>query len=75
MALEESINGPKPEKYQGSEIEEIIIEGETMIFREVRVLLKNGSHITLNPGLNLSQFAIKPQIIASRGKWAKIPSG
>ena len=68
----EECGSKEPEKYLGKEIEEIIIEGGTAIFQEVRILLKCGTHITLNPKLHLSEYSIRPQIIAIRGKWAKI---
>lgn len=61
----------KPEKYLGSEIEEIVIEGGEKIFREVRILLKSGIHISLRARLDVSAGGIRPDIVASRGKWMK----
>ena len=67
MAQQEESMGKPPEKYVGDEIEEIIIDGGKQVFREVKILLKNGTHITLNARLDIDVYSIIPQIIAIRG--------
>ena len=70
MATEET-TAKKPEMYKGNEIEEIVFGGGTAILTEVKILLKNGVHITLRPKMYLSEYRIIPEILASRGHWGR----
>lgn len=73
MSTEETMTRPQ-EIYTGDQVDSIKIEGTMTVFQEVRILLKDGSHITMRAKMYVSEHGIVPHIMAERGKWFREPS-
>lgn len=74
MTTDETMGAP-PESYTGEQIDSIQIIGGRMSFqREVKILLKDGNHITIKANMNISGWGIVPHMSVQRGKWGRIPN-
>ena len=68
--VEETLRLPQ-ESYLGKEIENVVMEGSTKIFKEVKIFLMDGRCITMRAKLNISELGVVPYIFVKREQWIR----